>query len=469
VRGRRVCLVAIAVGAILGTLVTRSGTTFVVRANAAAPRTSCTLTIQLAGQTPVVSLTATGLVHRGAFEVDWVKPTGNQRQYTSSNGSGVLRTTVLNNGDGTYAASVSSLRNRRKAVQASCHTTVSPTSTLTAPPTGAPGPTATPTATANTPTPTSSSTPGSTGPTNSTPPTPRPTSPPKPVPTPNPPPRPGGWPGPGNTGVPAGTTLTPSGSITVTADGTVLNALDITGCVDIQANNVTIKDSRIHGGSCWTQVTIQNNDHNALIEDTEIDGTNAHASPDDGSAIAFGGYTALRLNIHGNIDGVACDSPRGDAYGCTIEDSWIHNLAQTSASHNQDILSNGDSAGITIRHNRLDNQITQTGTIDLFGDFSPIQNVTIDNNLLNGGGFTVYGGCLPEKPYGCQNISITNNRFMRAPQAGAFFAMGGRWGPITSFNGKTVGAGGDDPAYRAAHGLTWSGNVWYDTGAPISL
>jgi hypothetical protein len=252
----------------------------------------------------------------------------------------------------------------------------------------------------------------------------------------------------------------------VTTNGAVINSLVISGCVDIRANNVTVKNTLIRGGGCgFMQVRIESGFSGILIEDTEIDGQNSPGAPDDGSAIGFSGFTALRVNLHNNVNGVSLGGP----FRTVVQDSWIHDLHQTANSHNQDILSNGDTAGITIRHNRLDSQITEVGTIDLFGDFSPIQNVTIDSNLLNGGGFTIYGGCLPEKPYGCQNIAITNNRFMRAPEAGAFFASGGRWGPITSFNGKVVGSGGDDPVYRAVHNLTWSGNVWDDGGALIGL
>lgn len=276
------------------------------------------------------------------------------------------------------------------------------------------------------------------------------------------------WPGAATTGVPAGTALTPAGGITVTTSGAVIDSLDISGCVDIRADNVTIKNTRIRGGSCgFLQVRIESGFSGALIEDTEIDGQGSPGGHDDGSAIGFSGFTALRVNLHNNVNGVALGGP----FPVVIKDSWIHDLTRTANSHNQDILSNGDTAGITITHNRLDNQVNGVGTIDLFGDVAPIQNVTVDNNLLNGGGFTLYGGCDPQKTYGnqCHNIALTSNRFMRKPEPGAFYPIGGFHGVLTSFNGKDVAVGGDDPLYRAAHNLRWSGNVWDDTSTPIGL
>lgn len=272
----------------------------------------------------------------------------------------------------------------------------------------------------------------------------------------------------GNTGVPAGTVLTPwsgSGTFDITAPGTVINARDISqGCIRVLANNVTIKNTRIRGSGCYAVIRTDNGATGLLIEDTEIDGLSQDASA-FGIAGHYGGFTCLRCNVH-HI-GVAYTS--NDTGPMTVQDSWAHDIIQNSTSHNQDVLSNGSTKGITLRHNRFDNPLSQTATISLFGDFGPIQNVVVDDNLLNGGGFTVYGGCDPNKPYGmqCQNISLTNNRFMRAPEAGAFWPNGGYWGTLTSFDGAAVGSGVTDPAFSVAHNLTWSANVWDDTGTPI--
>ncbi|SDL83304.1 hypothetical protein, partial [Tessaracoccus oleiagri] len=60
---------------------------------------------------------------------------------------------------------------------------------------------------------------------------------------------PTGFPNATNTGVPAGTVLRRSGSIVVTTPGTVIDGLDVDGSIDVQANNVTIRNSRVSTGA----------------------------------------------------------------------------------------------------------------------------------------------------------------------------------------------------------------------------
>ena len=56
-----------------------------------------------------------------------------------------------------------------------------------------------------------------------------------------------GYPDPayGNVGVPAGKALRPSGSISVTTDGTVIDGRDVAGTIRVNARNVTIRNTRV--------------------------------------------------------------------------------------------------------------------------------------------------------------------------------------------------------------------------------
>ena len=47
------------------------------------------------------------------------------------------------------------------------------------------------------------------------------------------------------------------------------------------------------------------------------------------------------------------------------------------------VVSNGGS-NFTVRHNTFQNSHTQTATVALYGDFAPISNVLVENNLLIG-------------------------------------------------------------------------------------
>jgi hypothetical protein len=74
------------------------------------------------------------------------------------------------------------------------------------------------------------------------------------------------------------------------------------------------------------------------------------------------------------------------------------------------------------------NSQPQTDAISLFQDFGTQTNRVIDNNLVAGGGYTIYGGA---NPGGAQtsNIRITNNRFSRI-----YFPRGGYYGHATAFD-----------------------------------
>ena len=69
------------------------------------------------------------------------------------------------------------------------------------------------------------------------------------------PPPSSGMPNATNTGVPAGTTLRAMSSSScqwvVTQDNTVVNGVDLAGCIDVEANNVTIQNSRITSNTWW--------------------------------------------------------------------------------------------------------------------------------------------------------------------------------------------------------------------------
>jgi hypothetical protein len=77
-----------------------------------------------------------------------------------------------------------------------------------------------------------------------------------------------------------------------------------------------------------------------------------------------------------------------------------------------------------------------------------VSNVNISNNLIAGGGFTLYCGGIND-PNSVTNETVTNNRI-----SNAYWSNGGYYGPLAY-----CGAGFAD---------TFSGNVWDETGAPIT-
>ena len=257
--------------------------------------------------------------------------------------------------------------------------------------------------------------------------------------------------------MPAGTALTQQlTDITITTPGTVIDRMWFRNgaSIFVQAPNVTIKRSRFSCDptvSCGTWIAVGGvgtgvGAAGTLIEDVEIFGGACDYQNSFSDAIIGGGYTLLRANIHNVGQGATALGTNP----VVIQDSYVHDLCirDDLGSHNQALGTNGHAAGYTIRHNTLENWDGQTGVISLFADFGPVQNVTIDNNLLNGGGYTIYGAYGDGKPYSSQtrNIVITNNHFGRK-----FF-------PNCAFYGPRV----------YADNATWTGNVWDDTGLPVN-
>ncbi len=269
-----------------------------------------------------------------------------------------------------------------------------------------------------------------------------------------------GYPDASNTGVPPGIALRSvpgqvssgtgwkwntagGGYLSVTGNGAVLDGLLVNGEIDVSASNVTIRNSRIIAtGEIWG-IGLRHT-ANVLIEDVEIYSPFASGSQRlmVGIKDIYSDSTGLRIlrsEIYHTATGIQIDAG-------LIQDNYIHDLGFVSPDHVNGTTSNGGTTPLTIRHNTVFNPHDQTDAVSLFQDFGGQSNRTIDDNLLAGGGYTLYGG---EGTRATSNIRVTNNRFARL-----YYRNGGYWGPVTAF--ETGGSGN-----------VWSGNVWDDTGAPV--
>ena len=249
--------------------------------------------------------------------------------------------------------------------------------------------------------------------------------------------------GPSSTGVPDGTTLTPyTGPSTITAPGTVIEAKEITSCLVIKADDVTIKNSLLTG-SCLFHVLSDNGNTRLQLSDVEFDG---RGNPANDSAVNGGGYTCLRCDVHGTVDGFKAGT------GVTIQDSWIHDLTIAGDSHNDGIQSLGTTQ-LAITGNTIVLADGATSAVILStGSATEMRNVTITDNLLGGGAFTVYGGyeAGSDTRSKVSDIAITDNRFSTR-----IYPRSGAYGPLTST---------DAP-------VSVSGNTWADgpnAGKPLA-
>lgn len=290
------------------------------------------------------------------------------------------------------------------------------------------------------PTPTTSPTSSPTGPTPA--PTTSPTSSPSPTPTGTNGRACPAWPAVPDascTGVPPGITLRSCSNYLSTAGATYDGCL-FSGQVTVAASNITIKNSKVVAGRINAGYGSQTG---LMIMDVEIDGQNKDQT--NQSAIGDSNYTCIRCNVHNTGRGVAVGS------NVTIRDSWFHDFYYTNGAHQSAIGSNGGSNNSVIHNNINCNSDGCSGALVFYGDFAPIQNVLVQNNLMNTtGSYCTYGGSVSGKPYPvASNIRYIDNRFGKV-----YHPSCGIYGPVATWS--------------YANGNVWSGNTWADGSGTVS-
>jgi len=209
------------------------------------------------------------------------------------------------------------------------------------------------------------------------------------------------YPDAGNTGVPSGTQMTThNGNLTVTADNTVISNMVIYGSVLVDADNVTFKNVKVITSDFYA-VRVMGDAKNFTMQDSEVDGRGTTATAIQGKG------TFLRNNIHGAENGI--DVPGGDG-PTLIKDNYIHGLQNTGAPHYDGIQIDG-AHDVTITHNTVVNEHGQTSAIMLSNYWEGLYNITVDNNRLWGGGYTIYlGDGFDGGEVLVDTIKITNNQ-----------------------------------------------------------
>jgi hypothetical protein len=268
-----------------------------------------------------------------------------------------------------------------------------------------------------------------------------------------------GFPDDTNAGVPAGVRLRTvpgqissgpgwhydrRGFVVVNRPGAVLRDLYIPCSVSVTASRVTVRDVKVLASGQNSIGIGLENANDVTVEDSTIEGTNTGSGRlMDGIKDVYGNVTGTRI-----LDNNILQSSTGvQIYQGLIQGNYIHHLGMVSTDHVNGLTTNGDTRPLLIRHNTIFDSFGQTDAIGLFQDFGVVANVTIDDNLLAGGGYTIYGG---EGHQGQPSrIVITKNRISTK-----FFRRGGHWGPAAYFSPH-------------APGDVWAGNVWDGTGRLI--
>jgi Domain of unknown function (DUF4082) len=267
-----------------------------------------------------------------------------------------------------------------------------------------------------------------------------------------------GYPDATNTGVPAGSAMrrvpqdVTSGPGWVwdsrgwlqTSSGAVVKNLIVSGPVNVAGANVTVQNTQILvDGETWG-IGLQHAT-NALITDNEIGILGSNPRLLVGIKDVYGDCTGtqiLRNNVQNTSTGI-------QVHEGLIADNYVHDIGFSTGDHLNGTTSNGATTMMTIRHNTILNQYGQTDAISLFQDFGVEANRVVTDNLLAGGGYTIYGGGGSQGK--SSNITITNNRFSTI-----FYPNGGSYGPMTAFD-------------NTGTGNSLSGNYWDSNLAPVNM
>jgi hypothetical protein len=172
--------------------------------------------------------------------------------------------------------------------------------------------------------------------------------------------------------------LRPSDGFVVSEDGAVIEGLDISGQITIEADDVTIRDARITTDEFYG-IFVDENAVNAVFEDITIIGEKLQCSA---GLAPSGTWTARRIDVSGCADGVKMHG------GQRLEHSYIHDLATGEETHNDAIqVTSGENS--VIHHNTLIAPV-QNAAIMMSSNFAPVDNWTITENRFSGGNYTVY-------------------------------------------------------------------------------
>ncbi len=293
------------------------------------------------------------------------------------------------------------------------------------------------------------------------PPPPPTTSPPAPPPSPSASPHPSASSGaaptatgpctsPGPCGFPDASTtgpriaLTPHtiGGLSIHTDGTVISGWDITGSLDIYANNVTVIDSRITSTNWWG-INLRSGYQGLRVLHDTITALPGKGPDNGGEDYAVSNMGVSRVEVGWSdisVFGNALSMGQGE-----LHDNYVHDIApfvntDGQWAHTDAVISDGGGQGqLVIRHNTLLNPVGidrgASAAIGLYPDTASVSNTTVDHNWLAGGAYSLYGGGV-----GASGIVVTDNVF--SPQ---YHPAAGAYGQAAHWN-----AGGA--------GNVWSGN-----------
>jgi Ca2+-binding RTX toxin-like protein len=206
-------------------------------------------------------------------------------------------------------------------------------------------------------------------------------------------------------GLPAGVSVSGQ-AIAIKQAGAVLDGYDLRGySVTVQANGVTIKNSLLNATGYHT-ITQTAGASGLVVEFNTFDGQKANGTI-NGDMVMSETVATIRNNEFFNLpaDGV-------NTAGGLIEHNYFSGASYQSGAHADAISIHRTVAPVTIRGNYIDSiksADAAQGTnaaIKIVSHFGAINDVTVDGNVLIGGGYNAYVG---QDKGAITNVRLTNN------------------------------------------------------------
>jgi hypothetical protein len=183
------------------------------------------------------------------------------------------------------------------------------------------------------------------------------------------------------TGVPEGMTLRPTGDLTIDDAGTVIDGYDITGVVRVESDDVVIRNSRIRGAG-WFSVEVEPGLTGVVIEYCDIDGQGEQGKQ---NSMGVMGPATIRGNDISQVEnGIT------PASGSVVEGNYVHDLLAPGDPHYDGIQIDGNVSDVVIRGNRVHVDHPQTAAVMIANTLGPATDISVENNYLAGGSYTVY-------------------------------------------------------------------------------
>lgn len=211
--------------------------------------------------------------------------------------------------------------------------------------------------------------------------------------------------------------LEPSGTITTTHAGQVIENVAVTGEIRVNHSNVTIRNFAVRGGA--PAIDIIPGASGTKVSNCLLDGG---SDPGPQPAISYARYEMRHCELVNFGEGPMAN---GDVI---IHHNWMHDFIDYgSVGAHQDGVQVVCNNNIQITDNIIDMDIDANAAIMIGTACGPVDNVLIEGNVLAGGGFTVYGGSAPGWTPNATNVRIADNWFSTK-----HYPRGGYHGPLAN-------------------------------------